>query len=292
MKISVILITYNQEQYIRQAIESILMQRFNGEVVVIVADDCSIDKTLDIIKSFETISPFKFEYCDSKVNLGISKNYQRAFQACSGDYIAILEGDDYWTSPYHLQQHVDFLDTHRECSMSMNNITILRGEKNIFEPSKWLYSDPIHYVGTIEQIANGNQLGNLSACVLRNECVKKLPEDLFDLLFADWMLGVMLSQQGLLGLLKESTSVYRTNSNSMWANLNFQQETELVLKCIEQYDTFQEKIYHQYWEQYKNKVLKRHSSHIKDYLPPFIKYLIKLCIPPVFFKKSKWKINP
>lgn len=294
MKVDIILVSYNQENFIQCALDSIFVQRVNSDVQVkiIVADDASKDSTLKIINDSEYKSPFPFFNLPIEDNLGISKNYQRAFQACNGDYIAILEGDDYWSSPYHLQQHIDFLEIHRECSMSMNNITILRDEKNIFEASYWPYYEPIHYIGTKEQIANGNQLGNLSACVLRTQCVKKLPEDLFDLLFADWMLGVMLSQQGLLGLLKESTSVYRTNSNSMWASLNSEQKIDLQIKCIDQYDRFQENFYHQYWEEYKNKLLKRHSSSIKDYLPPFIKYFIKLFIPPIFWKILKWKINP
>lgn len=289
IQVDVILVCYNQQSYIKQAVESILLQRVNPDIDVniIIADDYSTDSTLEIIQSFENKSDFKFIFLKHSCNLGISKNYQIAFQACNGDYIAILEGDDYWSSPYHLQQHIDFLEIHRECSMSMNNITILRDEKNIFEASYWPYYEPIHYIGTKEQIANGNQLGNLSACVLRTQCVKKLPEDLFDLLFADWMLGVMLSQQGLLGLLKESTSVYRTNSNSMWASLNSEQKIDLQIKCIDQYDRFQENFYHQYWEEYKNKLLKRHSSSIKDYLPPFIKYFIKLFIPPIFWKILK-----
>ena len=96
MKIDIILITYNQEQYIAQAVESILLQRVNDDVQVrvIVADDCSTDKTLEIIKSYEDKSPFPFVYLSVEDNMGHVRNYQRAFAACVGDYVAILEGDD------------------------------------------------------------------------------------------------------------------------------------------------------------------------------------------------------
>lgn len=208
MKISVLLITYNQDQYIRQTIESILMQRFNGEVVVIVADDCSTDKTLDIIKSFETISTFKFEYCDSKVNLGLVKNYQRAFQACSGNYIAVLEGDDYWTDPFKLQKHVDFLDAHRECVMSYDrNLTFLQDSQKILIDNENINIGN-KYI-TAQNLASGNCIGNFSKCVYRKSVVDKLNPEIYDMDIADWMFNLCVAQFGLIGQLGEIMSVYR-----------------------------------------------------------------------------------
>ena len=179
MTVNIILITYNQEQYISQAVKSILMQRVNDDVQVrvIVADDCSKDKTLDIIKSYEDKSPFLFVYLNADTNLGISKNYQRAFAACDGDYIAILEGDDWWSSPNHIEQHIRFLDTHKECSMSMNTITLFMQETQELKPAYWEYGEntDVYYVDAECQITQGNQLGNVTACVLRNTCIKELP---------------------------------------------------------------------------------------------------------------------
>ena len=78
MQLDILIISYNQEQYIAQAVESILMQRVSDDVQVrvIVADDCSKDNTLEIIKSYEEKSPFPFVYLAADTNLGISKNYQ------------------------------------------------------------------------------------------------------------------------------------------------------------------------------------------------------------------------
>ena len=120
MTVDVVLISYNQEQYIAQAVESILMQRVKDDVQVqiIVADDCSKDKTLEIIKSYEGKSPFPFVYLPIEQNMGHVRNYQRAFAVCEVDYLAILEGDDWWSSPLHLQMHLDFLDIHRECVLT------------------------------------------------------------------------------------------------------------------------------------------------------------------------------
>ena len=116
VNVDVILISYNQEQYIGQAVESILSQKISDDinVRVIVADDYSTDNTLDIIKSYESKSPFRFMYTNSGENLGYHENYRRTFELCNGDFVAILEGDDWWHSNKHIMQHVHFLEKHQK----------------------------------------------------------------------------------------------------------------------------------------------------------------------------------
>ena len=96
MQLDILLITYNQAQYIAQALDGLIMQRVNPdvEVRVIVADDASKDDTMVIIRSYEAQSPFLFIYLPQEANMGHVLNYKRAFAACTGDYVAILEGDD------------------------------------------------------------------------------------------------------------------------------------------------------------------------------------------------------
>lgn len=276
MKLDILLISYNQELFISQTVESILMQRVNDDVQVrvIVADDCSKDKTLEIIKSYEDRSPFPFVYLDASTNLGISKNYQRAFVACDGDYIAILEGDDWWSSPNHIEQHIRFLDAHKECSMSMNTITFFTQETQESKPPYWGYGNyEVYYVDTKRQIIEGNQLGNLSACVFRTSCIKQIPDSLYSISIADWMLGVMLSQQGLIALLKESTSVYRTNANSTWANLSEKQRVKWMLDISKQYDKYQNGQYHIYWKRYRRKLINRNKRYL---MPPLLYKFLKI----------------
>ena len=287
MKLDVILISYNQEHFITQAVESILTQRVKDDVQVrvIVADDFSIDKTLDIIKSYELESPFPFLFLESNENVGVSKNYQRSFAACDGNYVAILEGDDYWSSPYHLEQHIRFLETHSNCSMSMNRITFLNQSSQKFTVQGWGRKDDVHYVDTKEQISEGNQLGNLSACVFRTSCIQALPQSLYKIPIADWMFGVMLSQQGLLAILKESTSVYRTNENSQWASLTKRKQYKRLLFLAKLYDEYQDGKYHEYWKHFIAKTKKRYRCKLRDYLPPFIYQLLKTTYSSIIKKK-------
>lgn len=265
MRVDIVVVSYNQEKFIAQAMESLIMQQVDDyiDVNVLISDDCSSDITLEIIKEYEKKSPFPFVYLQNNNNLGISKNYQRVFEYTDSDYLAILEGDDYWSSHLHLKQHYDFLDSHKKCSMSMNAITYLQQNNNHQYTPKWSYKKNVHFVDIEEQIVHGNQLGNLSACVFRTNCLKRLEPSLFNLYIADWMLGVMLAQQGLIALLEQSTSVYRVNSQSQWASLSTEDKIKLQLELADMYDNYQNGLYHKYWMKFKNRLVENKYTHSK-----------------------------
>ena len=278
MDIDIILITYNQEKYVSQAVESILMQKTNCNVHVIIADDCSTDSTLDIIHSYDGNSQFQFEYLSScKQNIGMSRNYGRAFSKCNGKYVFILEGDDYWCNPKHLEQHIEFLENHQEASMSMNRLILLYEEKS-------LYSYPtiqnVEFYNIKQQIVDINHLGNLSGCCFRILLIKQLPEKIFDIGFADWLLGMFMAQYGLLAVLPEATSVYRINKNGQWSGMTDEQKHNTLLNACHKYDNFFDEKYKDYFEELYNRLNKPNKKLRKrDWIPPIFKYLYKLLVP-------------
>lgn len=237
IRVNVLLVCYNQEQYIGQAVESILMQRFDGELNLIVADDCSTDKTLEIIRSYESNSPYPFVFLPNHTNLGIFKNYKRAFAACDGDFIAIMEGDDYWIDSDRIQKHIDFLESHTDCVMTMNRLNNLYQEGKRMVPQKWPFKDDYQYISA-RMLALGNLLGNLSACVLRNNSVKKLKPEIFDLNTADWMLGLALGEWGYIAKLKEISSVYRISQKGLWSKKSKKQKLHDLNETVKRYDKF------------------------------------------------------
>ena len=109
MKLSVLLFSYNQQKFITEAINSILSQKTNFEFQLIIADDGSTDATVEIIKRFEKEYPTKIVFLDSHKR-GIIENIFRMEKHIAGDYIAILDGDDYWSNEQKLQQQIDFLE--------------------------------------------------------------------------------------------------------------------------------------------------------------------------------------
>ena len=140
-KISIMLITYNHEKYIAQAIESILMQETEYDYEINVIEDCSTDRTQEVIMRYVEMFPDIVKPYFNKKNIGYKvtqKNFYRGFQTLKGDYLAILEGDDYWSSPHKLQKQVGFLEAHPDFALCAHN-TIKVYEDGSQQPHRFLY---------------------------------------------------------------------------------------------------------------------------------------------------------
>ncbi|MCL1095724.1 glycosyltransferase family 2 protein [Shewanella kaireitica] len=106
--VSVAVITYNQQEYISEALESIICQNVKFKYEIIVGDDCSTDGTLSIINRFQHSNP-NIKVLSRTQNLGPAKNLYDVFNHCKGDYIFVLEGDDFWTNVNKMSEQVNFL---------------------------------------------------------------------------------------------------------------------------------------------------------------------------------------
>ena len=115
VKVSVIFITYNHAKYVERALRSVLEQETDFDFEVIVGEDCSTDNTREIIKKVSDEYPGKCKLLFREKNLGRpTLNVYQTTMECSGEYIAYLEGDDYWSDRKKLQKQIDFLDAHKE----------------------------------------------------------------------------------------------------------------------------------------------------------------------------------
>lgn len=239
MKIDIILITYNQEQYIAQAVESILMQRVNDDVQVrvIIADDCSKDKTLEIIKSYEEKSSFPFVYLQTEKNLGIAQNYKRAFEATEAEYVAVLEGDDWWTDVNRLQKHIDYLSTHIDCVMTKNNY--IQYSQTYKE---WSVEQSNEQILTLRQELRNYVLANMSSTMFRGSLLRTMDKRVYEYGYnqwreaTDWYTHIYILQYGYGYVLNELMSVYRvdTGENVSRTERNHADHINKALMCYEQ----------------------------------------------------------
>ena len=126
--LSVLLITYNHEAYIRQCLDSVLSQRVDFDYEIVVGEDCSTDRTRDILNEYKSAHPDKIRLLYRSRNFGRpTLNVYETAGSCRGRYVATLEGDDYWTDEYKLQKAVDFLESNPSYS-GCANPAILVGE--------------------------------------------------------------------------------------------------------------------------------------------------------------------
>lgn len=139
--VSVFMLTYNHEKYIRQALDSILMQKVNFQYEIVIGDDASIDGTQNILKEYYRKYPERFRLILRKKNLGPTKNMYHVLTKLRGDYIACLEGDDYWTDDEKLQKQFDFMESHREYSGCMHDYMKIGFDGEVIEENAGVCRD-------------------------------------------------------------------------------------------------------------------------------------------------------
>lgn len=120
--VSVRMVTYNQEKYIAEAIESVLKQKVNFRYELIIGEDASTDGTAAIVDYYQAKYPDIIKVFHRKKNLGMRENNRRVMQACHGKYVAALAGDDYWTYEWKLQKQVDYLEKNKDVTGTAHNV--------------------------------------------------------------------------------------------------------------------------------------------------------------------------
>lgn len=211
-KVSICMITYHQEQYIRQAVESVLMQQTAFEYELVIGEDDSQDQTRTILKDYRIHNPDRVRLLLNEHNLGATRNFAATLKACQGQYIALLEGDDYWTSPDKLQKQVDFLDSHPDYAICYHATQLVdrAGVPRVILPVPEFRKDTSTL---LDLIANDSFMATCSV-MFRNRLFGEIPPVFFaSNLIADWQLNVLNAQYGLIGYLDEMMSVYRSNSS-------------------------------------------------------------------------------
>ena len=266
MKINVIVTTYNHEKYITQCLESVLEQKGDFQIEVIVGDDCSTDNTRKIIKEFEERYPKIISVLPMEKNLGITKNLKRCLDACSGEYIAICEGDDYWTDEYKLQKQMTLLETHQDFSMCFSALMIYHEDKDIFELHLGQTLFDKEFL-TTEELIDNNYIGNFSCCMYRGEVVRKLPQGIFEFFTVDWMFNICCSQFGDIGYIKTVMSVYRQHEKGTWSGRLPFEKARMLYGYIDEYNRFFNYEYDQGLTSHQKRLIMSFPLEFREFVP-------------------------
>jgi glycosyltransferase involved in cell wall biosynthesis len=229
-KVSVLLLTYNHEKWITQAVQSVLMQKTDFDYEVTIVEDCSSDGTRDTVIDFQQRFPERISLSLSKENGEYRTNLATAFLSSSGQYIAQLDGDDYWTSPYKLQKQVDFLDAHPECALCFHNVTVFNEDGT---GSPWNLNPPDQEVITgLEDLLVDNYIASCSP-MFRAGVLDKFPDWYYTAAWADWPLYILHAQHGKIGYLNEVMGARRLQNEGMWARLSNVRRVEETIRFYE-----------------------------------------------------------
>ncbi|WP_017494983.1 glycosyltransferase family 2 protein [Flavobacterium sp. WG21] len=214
--VSVNMITYGHENYIKEAIEGVLMQETDFEFDLIIAEDCSPDNTGEIIEKIIKNHPrgYRIKYFRHDINVGMQANSIFGFEKCQGKYIAICEGDDYWVDSLKLQKQVDFLEANPEFNFSMGRVDVLIQESGEIKKKIEYVNPNIKTVYGLKDYIK-NPFSQTSSFVFRNSN-EPLPDWFGRVHAGDQSLVVL--KTGINGRIKYHSdlfSIYRLNTTSV-----------------------------------------------------------------------------
>ena len=221
-KVSVSIITYNHEPFIAQAIESVLMQETGFEYEILIGEDDSSDRTREIVTGYQQRYPDKIRlFLNDRQNVIYVSgqptgrwNLVNNLKHARGQYVALLDGDDYWTSSTKLQAQVDFLDAHPECAICFHDAE-KRYEAGAIKPQKTARPRYRAFYA-IEDLLERNFIRTCTV-MFRNRLFGEFPDWFYTTPMADWPLHVLNAQHGDIGYIDLVMAVHRVHSNSLWS---------------------------------------------------------------------------
>lgn len=229
------MLAYNHEAYIEQAVRGVLAQRTNFDYEIVIGEDCSTDRTLEILRDLQAQYPDKIRLLTTDHNLGMIENSIRSYLACKGEYVALLDGDDYWCAEDKLQMQVDFLDQHPDFSICFHSV--LQVDEDGVQPPKVLQPNPVQDVYEISDLIGSNFIQTCSA-VLRNSAIGEFPAWAHDLNLLDWLMFIMAARHGKIKYIDEVMGAYRVHSLGFWSSMEPKKRLVTYFTYFENLDSF------------------------------------------------------
>ena len=218
--VSVVMITYGHDQFISQAIEGVLMQKCDFEIELIIANDCSPDNTDEVVKKIiqNHSNSNWIKYTKHNENKGMMSNFIWAMQEAQGKYIALCEGDDYWTDSLKLQRQVDFLENNDKFSMCFHSVMI----KNSNLQYSYHFSIPSKSTLTIIDVILKHYIPTCSLVFRRNCLPNSFPNWFQFSIVGDIPLEILLANNGEVKYIENEMATYRKHDHGITSNSDHQ----------------------------------------------------------------------
>lgn len=213
--VSVALICYRQERFIQRAIAGVLAQQTPFPFELVIGDDASDDHTLALIQAQVHGQPLTVRILPTPQRLGMQQNVHRTVAACQGRYVALLEGDDYWTDPNKLHHQVSFMEAHPDTALCFHPVTLLREPDP--QPSGQLPSPQrCQPFSPTAALVEENFIPT-SSVLLRRHLWPDFDPRFAHLGLLDWVLWWKLASLGRIGCVDRLMGVYRIHSAGVWS---------------------------------------------------------------------------
>jgi glycosyltransferase involved in cell wall biosynthesis len=241
MKLSVCIFTYNHEPFIAQTIEGVLAQETDFDFEIVIGEDRSSDLTRNIVQSFQEQYPQKIRALLHQRNLGMMENCSYTISQGRGEYIAVLDGDDYWTNPQKLQAQVDFLEANPEYALCFHDARILALEGG-WNKETCCGSDHQKIV-SFEDIICDVHIPTSSLVFRRSALGNYPPAWLNSLNAPDRPLFLLLASNGPGYYFNETWGVYRKHMGGTWTSQHYQSRWLTHLQIYRVMNEYYKKVY-------------------------------------------------
>lgn len=290
--VSVAVVTFNQKEYVRECIESIISQDYKN-IEIIVADDCSTDGTQEMLLEYEKMYPKLFKLRLAEKNLGITKNHNVAHFACDGKYISWIGGDDLMM-PDKIRKQVDFMESNPNCTLSYHNLEVFFSDS--IKDSYLLNTDSNPKEGNVETMIKYGCFNGGCSTMLRRS---KSPENGFDErlpVASDWMYWVeSLGNGGEILFINEVLGKYRRHNNNVTSQKNYNAHIDHLNSCnilLTKFPKLHDKILFRYSEILRELRLKEKENYANWLKSSIIVGLNpKSCIQLILFRLGIKKEN-
>lgn len=254
VKVSVLIITYNQHRFIRKAIDSALAQQTTFPIEILVGDDFSTDGTREIIQEYEHKHPGLVIGVLHPHNMGKNGgiNFLETLKRAKGEYYALMDGDDYWTDPLKLQKQADLLDAHPDYSTVFNNALITYEDG---APSHLLNGPDMKPFYTVDDLIGEDEIWFMatSSTMYRNN-IKEYPAWFRESSSGDIPRLILKARLGKIGYIPDVMSVYRKNRAGASYHDN-ERDEKFLRNRIQMYSDINRELNYQY-----NGVLRRNIA--------------------------------
>lgn len=276
--VSISCAVFNHKQYIKDALEGFVNQKTNFKFEVLVHDDASTDGSQDIIREYEKkypdiIKPIYQTENQHSQGIPIKKMFQ--IPRIKGKYLAMCEGDDYWTDPYKLQKQVDFLEAHPDYTLCATACTWLNLRDNIEEKQFIIEKDRDVTIEELILEKNGRIFPTVSV-MMKKEIYTVIPDWFTKFPVGDIPLFINAAHNGKVRMLADNTCVYRWFASGSWTVSMENSETKLKFKnrFIEGFEALNKSTDYKYdnsikerieFENFSIAVIKKDWKKIKEY---------------------------
>lgn len=217
--------TYQHKDYIKECIEGILKQKTNFQFEYIIGEDFSDDGTRQIVFEYAKKYPNIIRVFTADYNVGSKANGTRCIRAARGEFMALCEGDDYWTDPYKLQKQVDFIQK-SNCSLVFHPARCIDNNNNIINIHGPKIDEKYSFFSMRDIILKSDTLIPTNSMLFKTKYCKNFPEWVINSPIGDIPLALILAHNERIGFLNEIMSNYRVLTPNSWSKQILQSSTK------------------------------------------------------------------